>query len=377
MEVNKHFNRFETNLEHIYMNNALPRDIGECEYEGFIKCKLIHGEGWSFIYPDMIFLGERLGKWIQPLFFLPNVLEKTEDNVFATIFVDISCHQTLKIQFSSSDFELRGDDGSEYYQCKITGPKDVEEYSTGSYIVRGEFKNGPLVTLFHHTSNDAKDSIIRTQECWLSRWNIQGNKQLKNIGFVYMTCLPEIAKQQDLFMIGMASNGKLQFVRDGAYIPDLLFSNWKELYSNDILDLEVYRENTAGRKNTIELIVDPSRLTPQPIIKHTPPGEQIYFEIVNPFTHRIGFVPNATWKLDLASHNHEYNEVKFLDYIVVGDGLTIDGLMAPFDEENTTFIGKVQRIENAKNILEFWFHNSNSDLYSCIDTELAEFERNL
>ncbi len=49
------------------------------------------------------------------------------------------------------------------------------------------------------------------------------------------------------------------------------------------------------------------------------------------------------------------------------------GLRAPYDEEDTTHIMKIERIPEDLTILNFWFLRANQDLYSGKDVELQKF----
>ena len=66
---------------------------------------------------------------------------------------------------------------------------------------------------------------------------------------------------------------------------------------------------------------------------------------------------------------------KRFDYIVVGDATTVEGLAAPYDEEDTRFLLKIERPSPGTNIFEFWFEHGNLDLYSGKTVETQELER--
>lgn len=50
--------------------------------------------------------------------------------------------------------------------------------------------------------------------------------------------------------------------------------------------------------------------------------------------------------------------VKIFELIVVGDATKIDGLRAPFDEENTSYNFKITPLNTDSNILDYWFENA-------------------
>jgi hypothetical protein len=103
MVINKHFNRFETDHAHVYMNNTGTRSKQKETYEGFLKCKLVHCSGYSIIVPDIILMEQPNQYWIQPLHFLPNILQKQDHNIEGRLYIDISCSETLQVDFNNFD----------------------------------------------------------------------------------------------------------------------------------------------------------------------------------------------------------------------------------------------------------------------------------
>lgn len=71
---------------------------------------------------------------------------------------------------------------------------------------------------------------------------------------------------------------------------------------------------------------------------------------------------------------HRQEGLKAFDYIVVGDCTTLDGLAAPYDEENTAHIMKVEGMTPGTTILDFWFARGNSDLYTGKTVTMQEFQ---
>jgi hypothetical protein len=62
-----------------------------------------------------------------------------------------------------------------------------------------------------------------------------------------------------------------------------------------------------------------------------------------------------------------------LDHVVVGDAGTLDGLAAPYDEETTTWIYKLQSTK--LNFLDFWRQNQNRDIYSTMPWKPQRFSK--
>jgi len=128
---NGRFNRVETVNEHIYIPDYGYLPIGEHQYSGFIKSKLAHGHGYSVIVPDILFLGDG-SRWLQPLAFGPNIIEKFEDeDIRCRLNVDVSCGNRLIISFTKHDFVQHMMDGSELYRCRFQGPEALGDFVTG------------------------------------------------------------------------------------------------------------------------------------------------------------------------------------------------------------------------------------------------------
>jgi hypothetical protein len=53
----------------------------------------------------------------------------------------------------------------------------------------------------------------------------------------------------------------------------------------------------------------------------------------------------------------------------------VDGVRAPYDEENTLHILKIEFVPEGRNILEVWFTYANKDLFSGRNTEMLKFMR--
>ncbi len=284
--------------------------------------------------------------------------------------VDISSGNTLKIEFYNVDLIKTYSDNSSLFKCKIYGPKGIHDYYTGTgYFV----DNVPYLRLYHHTTETSKKAIFKNKELFGSKWNIQGTKKLVNISYFYLTSLDSIKKNQDLVQIAMASNGKISLIKDNFYLPPLINPKDKYKYNDGILEINVYRENTYNRKSTIEFDVDATLLAPKHLFKHYPTGEAVFYEYCMPYIQRIGIDIGKTIGFNDFCIKPQKN-ILTLDYLVIGDAREFVGLEAPFDEENTKQIFKVEKIDNSINLLDFWFENSNTDLFSEKNITFQEFE---
>lgn len=370
--IDKRFNRFKTQLGNYYFPTYGDNSDMSHVYYGQVKCKLLHSEDDSIVFPDQIYIpfdGD-IFKWIQPLTFFVNLLMKDNEIVHCGFFVDISAGNTLKIQFSNKDLVRNFQDNSSLFNCKIFGPENIFDYCTGS----GQFiEESPHLYLYHHTLPRFKDLILKSCTLKLSNWNIQGTKKLINIGYFYLTCLEEIAQDNDLIQIAMSSNGKIHLLLDNYPQPRILAPSYNEKIRNGVLELAVYREDTNNRKAAIEFLVDSSLLAPKHLWKHYPNDKVVFYEVCMPFIFRIGASPGKT--LSFKNNVIENQDaIKILDYQVVGVGTSFTGLEAPYDEENTKHIFKIEKLSENMNILDFWFENTNTDQFSGKLTELQQFE---
>lgn len=297
--------------------------------------------------------------WFQPLAFTANLLTKTDNNSIGELFVDILMGHTLKIDTSNDDFVRNFDDGSCLYKCQIKGPKKLKEYATGHSHFKKDFT--PILKLYHHTKPETKEEILKCKYLIGSIWNIQGTKKLTNVSYAYFTCLNKISEPNDLKHIAMASDGKIHLIVDNG---------------DKILELGVSRENTLNRKATLSFFVDSTKLESQHIYRHVfTNSNPIYYEICNPFIYRIGLHPNG--HLHFEDNNYlAYNSSKIVNfnYVVVGDSTTLEGLSAPYDEENTKDIFKIEKMKNDENILDYWFKESNKDHFSKKEVKYQKFE---
>lgn len=324
--------------------------------------------------PDALFLGGAAEKWFQPLAFGPNLLGKIESHVQCQLSVDISCGHRLNVKFDSRDFGATLADGSELYRCRFHGPADLAEYATGdSILVPGR---APFLRLYHHTSRDAKEKIEQSKEFWGSKWNIQGtHKKLKNVAYVYFTALDRVTQSDDLTMIAMASDGKLTFAIDSFEIPKALMPGWEDRHKEQILVLPVYRASTKNRTETLEFDIESSLLAPQHVLRHSPLFDDVWYEIATPFVHRIGIEPSGTLKFSSNRIDYETVQTKRFEYVVVGDATSVEGLAAPYDEEDTRFLLKIERPPAGTNMLAFWFLHGNDELYSGKNVETQDLEQ--
>lgn len=371
MKINYRFNRRETLTNHEYFNLHGSIERENYSHTGYLKAKLIHGNGFSIICPDFIFLGIKAEKWIQPFQFFPPVLLKiSKTKACFRFFVDITFGHTILIQVDLNDYINSLADGSVFYKCTIFGPKNLFKMFTGESVLVGDV---PHIYLFHHTTHPIKKIILKSQFLFPSSWNIQGSKKLKNIGYAYFTPLDKIRFEVDLKLIAMSANGKLHFLIDNAETPSLSQLPIS-IAKKEVLELEVYRSSTIERCATIRFRLPAHFISSPHIWRHTPFNSPVYYEIASPFIYRVPILPNDKLFFNNQLQILENNLIKSNDYIVIGDARNIKGLAAPFDEENTKEICKIEFLESGQEIINYWFEHGNTDQFSNKDTNLQEFE---
>lgn len=347
---NYKYDRVDGSKDNFYNTIRGSEPLGSTNYEGFVKCKLVHGHGWSVVVPDLIYLmtDDKNFTWIQFYSFMPNQFFKFSDDEFIGNFaVDIAFGHTLRLTISNEWHIKNLQDNSNLFKCRITGPENLSDFITGTGQIIDEI---PHIYLYHHTLPETKELILKSGNYRGSLWNYQGTKTLINICYAYFTSLDEITKPNDLKMIAMANNGIMHLQVD---------------VSLEVLPIKVYRDNTTNRSATLRQLIDTTLILNNHIWMHThDTNGTIYYEICNPFIYRVGLEPGTL--LPFAGEQIDrVPNTKTTGYIVIGDATTKVGLLAPFDEEHTTHIFKIEPFYNVdSNMLRFWFDNGNDDLYS-------------
>lgn len=313
---------------------------------------------YSTIVPDQVYLtigGETL--WIQPLFFMASFILYSESEDRCRLSVDISHGAMLAIDIKSDWLLSKLPDGSFLYRCEIEGPPALFRYATG----KANFINNiPYLRLFHHTNIRAKEGILKSSTFWTSSWNIQGTKQLSNIAYLYLTPLDRIICEEDLQEIAMSS---VEFV------PLRLDQNTTN-FPNELL--RVYRESTSNRRHSIACWARADLLASQHIYRHAPVHGAVYYEIVCPFIQRVG--SDVGGVIEMKRNTLSPVSPKQFEYVVLGDASSLEGLRAPYDEEDTTEIWKIDPASGSREIIHHWSANLNSDLYNQIPVEMAAFD---
>lgn len=353
------FNRHTINGRREYVRRFSSARLGDAVFRGFLKCKLVHHPNYSTIVPDLIFfeVASKLS-WIQPLYFLGSRVGFTEKTGEGRLEVDVAHGARVQVRFSSEDLRAHLADGSLLYACTVHGVPYLPSLATGeARLVEGI----PQVQLFHHTTAANKKAIRQAGYFWTSDWNIQGSAKLTNISYLYLTPLDEISHEADLLQIAMASDEKIGFQLDQnqGTKPDLI--------------LKVYRGSTRARQHSLAGWVSCDQLSPAPIYRHTPGDSAVYYEVVSPFIYRIGAEPGSY--VSIRDRGFSADAPKQLDYVVVGDATSVDGLAAPYSEEDTRHIWKIVRTASNEDFMSYWRDHANTPEFAGIPLEVAQTVR--
>ena len=235
---------------------------------------------------------------------------------------------------------------------RYTAARSSTEYSPATLAVgsaRRSVGGGVDIALFHHTTEEAIALIHKSGHLQGSQWNFQGTRKLKNVAYAYFTSMNQVTCEADQQDMAMASNGRiaLQLDTNPGQMPDLV--------------LPVYRASTRDRNATLKLWI-PSEVISMPYVwKHQ--GLSVCFEIAHPWIHRIGLQPGEHLDFAEGTATPASKALRRFDYAVLGDCSNVEGLEAPYDEENTPETFRVQSLEDT-NLFDFWKENANSDLYA-------------
>jgi len=359
MKDNLRFNRREHRGKHYYLKDfPAPQQIGHTTYDGYLKCKLVHHEGFSLVLPDQIYLSlANQTYWFQPFYFTANLIGFLENGGICSQWIDLSFGARAQVTFSDAEQINRLSDGSLLYKCRISGPPLLWQHATGTAIIKNCV---PYLKVFHHTDRKAEKGILKSGEFWSSKWNIQGTKRLSNIAYLYLTPLDKVVCDNDLQEIAMSIIGQIPLRLD------------QNLSDHPDEYLRVYRESTENRTRTLPCWVRADHLSPQHVYRHTPLNGAVYFEIVCPFILRLGVESETTIRLNKTTLAPR--APKLLEYVVVGDATSLSGLRAPYDEEHTEHILKIDSPKLGDDIITHWRKYPNANLFDGIVVEKASFE---
>jgi hypothetical protein len=105
------------------------------------------------------------------------------------------------------------------------------------------------------------------------------------------------------------------------------------------------------------------------LLIHRPVADQPYYEVVGPEIYRVGVHPGVALAYGNGIATGDEASMKRFDYLVVGDASSIDGLAAPYDEEDTDQVVHLEKLNAGLDLFEFWLEHQNSDQVSSRNPE--------
>lgn len=333
---------------------------GHVRRGAFVKVKLAHGQGFSLFLIDRLYV-EEAGRWhfFEPAMFGPPQLAFHDADTLARVWVDTEGGDTLFVTFTDEDFVGPLSDGAQIFACVIAGPADFGTRHSGDArrTPEGFFE----LRLFHHTSPATLPLIDASEHVRGSPWNLQGNKRLENVCYAYLTNRVAIASDEDLAAVAMATDRRFGLLLDDQEPPD------------GVVVIEVTRSATRDRSATLALWVSDDMVASVHLLRHDQHASAgIYYEVVLPAVFRVGLEPGMVLNFSHDTAAPATASLKGFGYVIVGDAGTRTGIVAPYDEENTISICKIERLEDVS-ILTFWRDNANTDLFSDVVVELQAF----
>lgn len=327
--------------------------------DGYIKLKLVHAEATSLVVPDLLAADLEGMRWFQPKFFYGCRLSFLDGFAAADIGIELSNGSLVDVTLTSARFIAALSDSSQVFRCLISplGGAALVADATCSVDSSGDF----LLDVFHHTTDEAATAIKSSGYFRGSRWNVQGTRELKNVEYAYFTSLPKIASEGDLTKIAMASSGRIALLRTNA------------TSEREAIALKVYRQSTLDRTATVPVAVPASLVASAHIYRHAPTRGAVYYEVCNPDIYRVGLLPGKMAPFHEGRVAVPDSDRKRFEYVVLGDADTHDGLLAPFDEEETKSLLHIEEC-GRESFFEFWRRHANSDQVSWRVPDMLQFK---
>lgn len=329
---------------------------------GYLKCRLVHMKDRSFVLPDVLMAKGRPREFFSPQFFYPNRIAFFGGDGSADFckFVAVVIGKVdLEIAFFRGGIVKRCSDGSFIYECAFKSVDEAVCFPAGQGIWRRR-NNTFELALYHHTDDTGHAGIRKSGEFWSSPWNIQGAKKLSNISYGYFTSLKRIEHEFHLMEIAMSGMGFAHFLRTEAPAS-----------AEFATAIPVPLQTARDRNRTLRFWVDTEIISPSHVWMHRPMVCDAYYEVVLPKVFRIGVKPGRTLPFLGTRLAVPPQSVKFLSYVIVGDADREDGLIAPFNEEETLHLAKIDVIPDDMEIIERWYRQQNTMMFEGIDVELA------
>ncbi|RWQ69651.1 MAG: hypothetical protein EOS85_28305 [Mesorhizobium sp.] len=324
------------------------------EHSGFIKLRLGHSEGRTYLIPDVL-IGVGGLRFFLPSFFSPPIIAfNVEDGKHIADFsLDVGSPRAvdiarLLVKVRSEDRVLTYEDGAQLYRCSFDGPRRLSGLATGLChpMPSGDFS----LRVYHHTTRANAANIVKSRELWSSPWNLAGTRKLANVAYGYFTSLSKIKNEGDLQLIAMASSEVIKFQTTSNRLKE------------EVLSLKVYRGDTRDRTFAMGFDVPCEIIAPVHLYFHpSVDTNSAYYEIVGSEIVRVGVNPSAKLHISGSELSAAKADLKRFDYVVLGNAGTLDGLAAPYNEEETKQVTHLEKLDMTTDLFQFWWKNQNTD----------------
>lgn len=296
-----------------------PGDPSRREYAGFVKVRLAHSEGRSYLIPDIL-IGVGGLRYFVPSFFSPPIIAFNVEpgKHLADFSMDVGAARStrlsrLLVRIKSEDRVLTYDDGAQLYRCTFEGPRKIASFA------KGECRPAPggdfVIRVYHHTTAANAANIRASGELWSSAWNLAGTRRLANVAYCYFTTLPSIRSEEDLRLVAMASDETIQFQTTSGRPRE------------EVVSLQVYRGSTRDRTAAMPFDIACASIAPAHLYLHPSVGtEPAYYEVVSPEIVRLGVIPSAKLLVSRTEVSMSAADAKGFDYVVLGNAGSADGL---------------------------------------------------
>jgi len=245
--------------------------------EGYVKVQSIVYPYGKQVVPQFLFIGDRV--W-RPCSLLPAVVSKiTNTRTVASIGFESEMNQPCWIKIDTLKHRLvrRYDDGSALYECEI---KDAETLSPEFSFRHHEYR----LRLFHHTNSETVPMIFSSGELRSSSSNYEGSTHHAERSFVYFTDFPSLTTPEDFLRVAMSDKGRMLGLE----------------YDQPEFGVEILKvpERSMGVMDaSIELLVEPELIDPQPMLYHDQrirkEGDSLYWELMHKNIFRIPVEPGG------------------------------------------------------------------------------------
>ncbi|KQT70265.1 hypothetical protein ASG51_14560 [Methylobacterium sp. Leaf465] len=327
------------------------------EYQGFIKVRLAHSRGRSYLIPDVL-IAVAGSRYFFPSFFSPPrlVFDIELGRHFVDFDMDVGAPRAdlqarIKIRARSEDRIRSYPDGAQLYRCTILGPRRLHALAKGE--CRQASDGDYSLRVYHHTACETVPKIEASGVLWSSSWNLAGTRELANVSYGYFTTLPNIRDRDDLARVAMATTGIIHM------------QTTSDRPVEDVLDLRVLRRSTNEHSHAMVFDVPCGLVAPCHLLFHPfARGQPAYYEVMGPEIVRVGVKPGVNLLIQGRNISVAEEDMRRFTYVVAGDASSVTGLEAPFKEDETEQVGHLDQLNDETDLFDFWIAHRNSDQVS-------------